>query len=592
MVHYTRVQGLTDLPTEVAEVARAARDVGVRVGFAVAMRDRNPLVYGPSEPILAALVRTRRAKRSAAYSSVRRFLRSSSSRWSMRWRPRPRARPSTCNTGRRRAVVHARAARSDRGRLAAHRPARPHASPRDPLLSAPGRTAKYPEGILRYLDRIGLLEPAADARPLHLGAARRARADRRAWRHHLGQHQLEPGICVRASRRSRRWSARLPRGARPRRLDARRGRRCAARDAARASPACRHGLSRSTSTALRCCGWRSRTAGARSPTRTTAARSRPASRPNPCCSIGMRSMTSGCGRTSIRSICCSRAATVRHIHELIVAGRSVVRDGQVHRHRLSGDARRDAGAVARRHAAERRASPLRSASSNARSLLISNPSRPAAERSDDMPIAKVHRISASAPDDVSGIDAAIAARPYRSQRRHRGARQDRGQRPRQRLCARLCHAGAELDVPAPPAGRRGGAESAWSCRAAPKAPWRRTGRCSSGPQARAPKARRSRSAARTRRRCRPSISAGWRRSIWSPPAVRAAMRRRRDRRSGRRSFRAGEVPAAHGAAHRRSRSARRRPSRPRDTLKSMGLSRAASALGVGGRARRDRAHGA
>jgi cytosine/adenosine deaminase-related metal-dependent hydrolase len=55
MVHYTRVQGLTDLPTEVAEVARAARDVGVRVGFAVAMRDRNPLVYGASEPILAAL---------------------------------------------------------------------------------------------------------------------------------------------------------------------------------------------------------------------------------------------------------------------------------------------------------------------------------------------------------------------------------------------------------------------------------------------------------------------------------------------------------------------------------------------------------
>src|SRR6266853_74350 len=55
MVHYTRVQGLTDLPTEVAEVARAAGDVGVRVGFAVALRDRNPLVYGPSEPVLAAL---------------------------------------------------------------------------------------------------------------------------------------------------------------------------------------------------------------------------------------------------------------------------------------------------------------------------------------------------------------------------------------------------------------------------------------------------------------------------------------------------------------------------------------------------------
>ncbi len=55
MVHYTRVQGLTDLPTEAKEVARAARDVGVRIGFAVALRDRNPLVYGPSEPILAEL---------------------------------------------------------------------------------------------------------------------------------------------------------------------------------------------------------------------------------------------------------------------------------------------------------------------------------------------------------------------------------------------------------------------------------------------------------------------------------------------------------------------------------------------------------
>lgn len=55
MNHYTRTQGFTDLPTEVAEVARAARDVGIRAGFAVAMKDRNPLVYGSSEPIFAAL---------------------------------------------------------------------------------------------------------------------------------------------------------------------------------------------------------------------------------------------------------------------------------------------------------------------------------------------------------------------------------------------------------------------------------------------------------------------------------------------------------------------------------------------------------
>ena len=55
MVHYTRAQGLTDLPTEAAEVARAARDVGIRAGFAVSMKDRNPLVYSGSEALLAAL---------------------------------------------------------------------------------------------------------------------------------------------------------------------------------------------------------------------------------------------------------------------------------------------------------------------------------------------------------------------------------------------------------------------------------------------------------------------------------------------------------------------------------------------------------
>jgi cytosine/adenosine deaminase-related metal-dependent hydrolase len=66
MVHYTRAQGLTDLPTEAAEIARAARDVGVRVGFAVSMKDRNPLVYHGSEALLASLppdARTEAARR-------------------------------------------------------------------------------------------------------------------------------------------------------------------------------------------------------------------------------------------------------------------------------------------------------------------------------------------------------------------------------------------------------------------------------------------------------------------------------------------------------------------------------------------------
>jgi 5-methylthioadenosine/S-adenosylhomocysteine deaminase len=60
MVHYTRAQGFTDLATEAAEVARAARDVGVRVGFAVSMKDRNPIGYGPPGPLLEALPKAAR----------------------------------------------------------------------------------------------------------------------------------------------------------------------------------------------------------------------------------------------------------------------------------------------------------------------------------------------------------------------------------------------------------------------------------------------------------------------------------------------------------------------------------------------------
>jgi len=67
MVHYTRAQGLTDLPTEVAEVARAAREVGVRAGFAVSMKDRNPLVYGGSDALLAALPAPARAEIEARF---------------------------------------------------------------------------------------------------------------------------------------------------------------------------------------------------------------------------------------------------------------------------------------------------------------------------------------------------------------------------------------------------------------------------------------------------------------------------------------------------------------------------------------------
>ncbi|MEC5384352.1 amidohydrolase family protein [Uliginosibacterium sp. H3] len=62
MVHYTRQQGLVDPLMEAQQVAKAARDVGVQVGFAVAMRDRNNIAYGDDASVLAALPADLRAR--------------------------------------------------------------------------------------------------------------------------------------------------------------------------------------------------------------------------------------------------------------------------------------------------------------------------------------------------------------------------------------------------------------------------------------------------------------------------------------------------------------------------------------------------
>ena len=55
MVHLTRPMGLTPLAKEAREIARAAHDVGVSIGFAIAMRDRNPLIYGDHCAVLEGL---------------------------------------------------------------------------------------------------------------------------------------------------------------------------------------------------------------------------------------------------------------------------------------------------------------------------------------------------------------------------------------------------------------------------------------------------------------------------------------------------------------------------------------------------------
>jgi cytosine/adenosine deaminase-related metal-dependent hydrolase len=55
MIHYTRPQNPRALGEELRVVAKAATDIGVRVSIAVAMRDQNPLGYGPDDQLLEGL---------------------------------------------------------------------------------------------------------------------------------------------------------------------------------------------------------------------------------------------------------------------------------------------------------------------------------------------------------------------------------------------------------------------------------------------------------------------------------------------------------------------------------------------------------
>jgi cytosine/adenosine deaminase-related metal-dependent hydrolase len=55
MIHYTRPSGAMPLVEEAEAIARAASDVGIRIAFALAVRDQNPILYGDSEPVLSSL---------------------------------------------------------------------------------------------------------------------------------------------------------------------------------------------------------------------------------------------------------------------------------------------------------------------------------------------------------------------------------------------------------------------------------------------------------------------------------------------------------------------------------------------------------
>lgn len=61
MLHQTRPSGLVPLIDEVRALERAAARVGVKAAYAVSVRDRNPLVYGPTEAVTESLPPASRA---------------------------------------------------------------------------------------------------------------------------------------------------------------------------------------------------------------------------------------------------------------------------------------------------------------------------------------------------------------------------------------------------------------------------------------------------------------------------------------------------------------------------------------------------
>jgi len=55
MIHYTRPSGTMSIVDEAVAIGKAASDVGIRMAFALAVRDQNPIVYGDSEAVLSTL---------------------------------------------------------------------------------------------------------------------------------------------------------------------------------------------------------------------------------------------------------------------------------------------------------------------------------------------------------------------------------------------------------------------------------------------------------------------------------------------------------------------------------------------------------
>ena len=158
MIHYTRPQDRNRIREELQVVARAATDIGVRVAIAVAMRDINPLGYGPDDQLLdeldasdKALIREKLISVPASPADQVRFVEELAMRvesplvnvqfgpYGVEWCSKPLLEliaERSATTGRR-VHMHLLESRIQREYL-------------DHI---------YPEGPINYLDEIGLLSP-------------------------------------------------------------------------------------------------------------------------------------------------------------------------------------------------------------------------------------------------------------------------------------------------------------------------------------------------------------------------------------------------------------------------------------------------
>ena len=141
MIHYTRPSGTMPLVDEASAIARAASDVGIRIAFALAVRDQNPIVYGDEEPVLSGLSKDDRSTIEQMFvrapMSPKAYIELTDAIAAAIAGPEGRraARPG------RRAVVLETAAGGGRGEFGADRPPHPYAPAGDHLSARLGGPA-------------------------------------------------------------------------------------------------------------------------------------------------------------------------------------------------------------------------------------------------------------------------------------------------------------------------------------------------------------------------------------------------------------------------------------------------------------------